>query len=168
MPRTHTAARMAGLVAAWRRTNESQASFARRHHIPTWTFGIGYAKSRARSCRNPRSRRRALSDEPVGRSNASRTIADSRSTYNRAENQLRVVAVGRKNWLFAGSFEGTRRAALLYSLVQSGKLIDVQPLDWLDTSVAPTELIVRPHTSPHPAFVTPSLRGSSDGYRRAV
>ena len=44
---------------------------------------------------------------------------------NRAENQLRLVAVGRKNWLFAGSFEGARRAALLYSLVQSCKLIDV-------------------------------------------
>ena len=38
---------------------------------------------------------------------------------NHAENQLRVVAVGRKNWPFAGSFEGARRAALLYSLVQS-------------------------------------------------
>jgi hypothetical protein len=35
---------------------------------------------------------------------------------NRAENMLRIVAVGRKNWLFAGSFEGARRAALLYSL----------------------------------------------------
>ena len=46
---------------------------------------------------------------------------------NRAENQLRVVALGRKNWLFAGSFEGARRAALLYSLVQSCKLIDVAP-----------------------------------------
>src|SRR5205814_1807504 len=30
---------------------------------------------------------------------------------NRAENQLRVIAVGRKNWLFAGIFEGARRAA---------------------------------------------------------
>ena len=46
---------------------------------------------------------------------------------NRAENQLRVIALGRKNWLFAGSFEGARRAALLYSLVQSCKLIDVSP-----------------------------------------
>lgn len=36
---------------------------------------------------------------------------------NRAENQLRVVALGRKNWLFAGSLEGARRAALMYSLV---------------------------------------------------
>jgi len=50
---------------------------------------------------------------------------------NRAENQLRVVAVGRKNWLFAGSFEGARRAALLYSLVQSCKLVDVSPFDYL-------------------------------------
>jgi transposase len=50
---------------------------------------------------------------------------------NRAENQLRLVAVGRKNWLFAGSFEGARRAALLYSLVQSCKLIDVPPFLYL-------------------------------------
>jgi len=50
---------------------------------------------------------------------------------NRAENQLRLVAVGRKNWLFAGSFEGARRAALLYSLVQSCKLIDVPPFAYL-------------------------------------
>ena len=44
-----------------------------------------------------------------------------------AENQLRVVAVGRKNWLFAGSLECARRAALLYSLVQSCKLGGVEP-----------------------------------------
>jgi len=50
---------------------------------------------------------------------------------NRAENQLRIVALGRKNWLFAGSFEGARRAALLYSLVQSCKLIDVPPFAYL-------------------------------------
>ncbi len=50
---------------------------------------------------------------------------------NRAESQLRLVAVGRKNWLFAGSFEGARRAALLYSLVQSCKLIGVPPFPYL-------------------------------------
>jgi hypothetical protein len=38
MPSTRTATRMARLVAQWRRTKESQASFARRHQIPTWTF----------------------------------------------------------------------------------------------------------------------------------
>ena len=50
---------------------------------------------------------------------------------NRAENQLRVVALGRKNWLFAGSFEGARRAAILYSLVQSCALVGVPPFDYL-------------------------------------
>ena len=33
-----TAARMARLVARWRDSGESQASFARRHRIPGWTF----------------------------------------------------------------------------------------------------------------------------------
>ena len=58
-----------------------------------------------------------------------RYIEDGRLAIdnNRAENQLRVVAVGRKNWLFAGSFDGARRAALLYTLVQSCKLADVSP-----------------------------------------
>lgn len=50
---------------------------------------------------------------------------------NGAENQLRGVAIGRKNWLFAGSFEGARRAALLYSLVQSCTLIEISPFDYL-------------------------------------
>ena len=50
---------------------------------------------------------------------------------NRAENQLRVIAVGRKNWLFAGSMAGAHRAALLYSLVQSCQLVDVPPFEYL-------------------------------------
>jgi transposase len=50
---------------------------------------------------------------------------------NRAENQLRGIAVGRKNWLFAGSFAGAQRAALLYSLVQSCQLVDVPPFEYL-------------------------------------
>jgi transposase len=62
---------------------------------------------------------------------------------NRAENQLRVVAVGRKNWLFAGSFEGARRAALLYSLVQSCKLANVSPFAYLKDVVG--RLATHPH-----------------------
>jgi hypothetical protein len=38
MAETRTAARMARLVAQWRRSGESGAGFARRHRIPTWTF----------------------------------------------------------------------------------------------------------------------------------
>ena len=46
---------------------------------------------------------------------------------NGAENQLRVIALGRKNWLFAGSLEGARRAALIYTLTQGCKLAGVEP-----------------------------------------
>ena len=33
-----TPARMARLVARWRESGESRSSFARRHHVPAWTF----------------------------------------------------------------------------------------------------------------------------------
>ena len=46
---------------------------------------------------------------------------------NGAENQLRVVAVGRKSWLFAGSHEGARRAAVLDTLAQGCKLVGIDP-----------------------------------------
>jgi transposase len=62
---------------------------------------------------------------------------------NRAENQLRVVAVGRKNWLFAGSFDGATRAALLYSLVQSCTLVGVSPFLYLK------DVLLRVATHPH-------------------
>lgn len=38
MAETRTPARMARLVAQWRKSGESGASFARRHRISTWTF----------------------------------------------------------------------------------------------------------------------------------
>ncbi|MBI4266655.1 MAG: hypothetical protein HY657_19985 [Acidobacteria bacterium] len=38
MPKKRTAAWMARLVAQWRRSGASGASFARRHQIPVWTF----------------------------------------------------------------------------------------------------------------------------------
>jgi transposase len=50
---------------------------------------------------------------------------------NAAEREIRPVAVGRKNWTFAGSDEGGRRAAAIYTLIQTAKLNDVDPQAWL-------------------------------------
>jgi transposase len=41
------------------------------------------------------------------------------------------VDIGRRNWTFAGSDEGGRRAAAVYALIQSCKLNDVDPQAWL-------------------------------------
>jgi transposase len=52
-------------------------------------------------------------------------------TNNAAERELRAIAVGRRNWTFAGSDEGGRRAATLYTLIATAKLNDVDPQAWL-------------------------------------
>jgi transposase len=44
-----------------------------------------------------------------------------------AERAIRGVAVGRKNWLFAGSFAGGERAALVYSLIETCRQHGVEP-----------------------------------------
>ena len=46
---------------------------------------------------------------------------------NAAERALRVVALGRKNFLFAGSDAGGERAAAIYSLLGSAKLNGLDP-----------------------------------------
>jgi transposase len=50
---------------------------------------------------------------------------------NAAERELRAVAIGRKNWTFAGSDEGGRRAAAIYTLIATAKLNDIDPQAWL-------------------------------------
>jgi transposase len=50
---------------------------------------------------------------------------------NAAERALRVVALGRKNYLFAGSNAGGERAAALYSLIGTAKLNGVDPESYL-------------------------------------
>ena len=50
---------------------------------------------------------------------------------NAAERALRGIALGRKAWLFAGSERGGERAAVVYTLLQTAKLNDVDPHAWL-------------------------------------
>jgi transposase len=50
---------------------------------------------------------------------------------NAAEREIRAVAIGRKNWTFAGSDEGGQRAAAIYTLIQTAKLNDVDAEAWL-------------------------------------
>ena len=50
---------------------------------------------------------------------------------NWAENQMRPWALGRKNWLFAGSLESGQRAANIMSLIQSARLNGLDPYAYL-------------------------------------
>jgi hypothetical protein len=83
-------------------------------------------------------REQALPQSPLGKaltyaSNQwealNRYVEDGRLSIdnNAAERALRKVAVGRKNWLFAGSPAGGERAAVLYSLVESCRMQGIEP-----------------------------------------
>ena len=52
-------------------------------------------------------------------------------TNNAAERALRGVALGRKSWLFVGSDRGGLRAAVMYTLIGTAKLNDIDPQAWL-------------------------------------
>jgi transposase len=60
-------------------------------------------------------------------------LADGRLEIdnNAAERAIRPLALGRKNWLFAGSDAGGERAAAIASLIESAKLNGVDPQAWL-------------------------------------
>jgi hypothetical protein len=62
---------------------------------------------------------------------------------NEAEQALRGIAVGRKNWLFLGSDRGGRAAANHYTLIQSAKRHGLDPFAYL------RDVILRITTEPH-------------------
>jgi transposase len=67
-----------------------------------------------------------------------RFIDDGRlcMTNNAAERALRGIAVGRRNWTFAGSDTGGQRAAAIYTLIETAKLNDIDPQAWLADMLA--------------------------------
>jgi hypothetical protein len=52
-------------------------------------------------------------------------------TNNAAERAIRPIAIGRKNWTFAGSDDGGRRAATIYTLIETARLNAIDPEAYL-------------------------------------
>ena len=55
---------------------------------------------------------------------------------NIAERAMRSVAIGRKNWLFAGSEAGGERAAAIYSVIETAKLNGIEPQAYIGDVIA--------------------------------
>jgi hypothetical protein len=71
---------------------------------------------------------------------------------NLSERVLRIVAIGRKNWMFAGSDAGAERAAIIYSLVATCKLCHIDPFAYLRDILD----CVSTHPASRTAELTPS------------
>ena len=50
---------------------------------------------------------------------------------NPVENSIRPIAIGRKNYLFAGSHDAAQESAMIYSLLGTCKLHNINPWEWL-------------------------------------
>ena len=50
---------------------------------------------------------------------------------NLVENAIRPTAVGKKNWLFFGSAEAGQNSAIIYSLLESCRMLDINPQEYL-------------------------------------
>ena len=70
---------------------------------------------------------------------------------NRVERRMRTVAVGRKNWMFAGSIEGGHRAATIYSLECTCGLLGIEPWAYLK------DVLQRLAEGAAPALLTPRI-----------
>jgi transposase len=60
------------------------------------------------------------------------TDAFARLDNNIAERAIRPLAIGRKNWLFFGSADGGEAGAILYSLVQTCRGLNINPREYLE------------------------------------
>ena len=82
-----------------------------------------------------------------------RFIDDGRAPIdnNPAENALRPIAIGRKNWLFAGSESGGQAAAIAYSLIHAARIHRIDPADYLRRTIR------RLHDGTRPELLTPAM-----------
>ena len=55
---------------------------------------------------------------------------------NTAERSMRGIAIGRKNYMFVGSERGGKSAAIIYTLIETAKLNNVDPQAWLTDTLS--------------------------------
>jgi transposase len=54
---------------------------------------------------------------------------------NAAERAIRPLAIGRKNWMFAGADSGGKRAAVMYTIIGTARLNGIDPEAYLRTLI---------------------------------
>ncbi len=88
---------------------------------------------------------------------------------NPVKNFIRPLAIGRKNYLFAGSHEAAKRSAILYSLMGTCKLHSINPFRWLRDVLQ--RIAIHPikknrrFTAAQLETYSPTAKRKSDSYR---
>jgi len=127
--------RLYRLEKEWRELNPEDRCRLRKTHARPILEGIFSRLEELKSATVPSEPLRGAVNYALNQREAlCRYLQDGRlkPDNNTAENAIRPLALGRKNWLFAGSERGARAAALFYSLVESCKACDVNPWKYFD------------------------------------
>jgi transposase len=106
--------------------------------IPLLDAFFAWAQATEQKLSAPSELAKALRYILTRRTALTRFATDARleADNNIAENAMRGIALGRRNWLFAGSDAGGHRAAALYSILQTAKLNGVNPEAYLTDTLA--------------------------------
>src|SRR5207253_1337002 len=126
-------------LAEAKRLEASQRAELRRERCPPVLDKLGYWLAATVNAEPPASELAKAGRYVVNQWQAlNRFLEDGRLKLdnNLCEQQLRAIALGRHNYLFAGSHAAAHRAARLYSLVRTCALHSVAPLPYL-TDVLP-------------------------------
>jgi hypothetical protein len=113
---------------------EEKLAWRQAHAVPALEALHSWMKEKYAELRRPTSRMRMAIEYTLKRWDklslyAGTVLLDPDN--NRVENAIRPVAVGRKNFLFAGSHDAAQRSAMFYSLLGTCKAHGVEPFTWL-------------------------------------
>jgi transposase len=123
------------LEAEWTDMEPEDRTRQRQHHARPIIDGIFSRIEELRPATLPSEPLRKAIDYALNQREALCRYLDNghlKPDNNTAENAIRPLALGRKNWLFAGSERGARATALFLGLIQSCKACDVNPWEYLD------------------------------------
>jgi hypothetical protein len=123
------------LFAIERRLDEAKVSFAERQHeaVPRLTALKHWLDEQLQALSQKSELAKAIAYLTKRWECFTRYTQDDRLHMhnNPAENALRSVVLGRKNYLFAGSDQGGERVAVFYSLIETCKLNGINPYTYL-------------------------------------
>jgi transposase len=113
---------------------EDKRAWRQLHAVPALAELHDWLTETYKSTKRPTSRMRKAIEYTLNRWDKLTVYADTDLLdldNNRVENAIRPVAVGRKNFLFAGSHDAAQRSAMFYSLMGTCKAHGVEPFSWL-------------------------------------
>ena len=115
-------------------TGEEKRAYRQAHAVPALEELHAWLMDKYMSIRLPSSPIRKAVEYALSRWERLVRYADTwllDPDNNRVENSIRPVAVGRKNYLFAGSHDAAQRSAMFYSLLGTCKAHGLEPFAWL-------------------------------------